>query len=51
MAIALGLIGAAAEGLLYLRIIAIVVFIAALTYLVVHIRRFGLQGPVPRPMC
>ncbi|MEY2233805.1 MULTISPECIES: hypothetical protein [Streptomyces] len=41
VAIVLGIIGAAAEGLFYLLIIGIVVFVAALVYLVLHIRRSG----------
>lgn len=41
VAIALGIIGAVAEGLFYLLIIGIVVFVAALVYLVLHIRRSG----------
>ncbi|GGS35496.1 hypothetical protein Snoj_17370 [Streptomyces nojiriensis] len=41
VAIVLGLIGAVAEGLSYLLIIGIVVFIGALVYLVLHIRRSG----------
>ncbi|MFK0181732.1 hypothetical protein ACIQVR_37895 [Streptomyces xanthochromogenes] len=40
-AIVLGLIGAVVKGLFYLLIIGIVVFIAALVYLVLHIRRSG----------
>ncbi|MET7520271.1 MULTISPECIES: hypothetical protein [unclassified Streptomyces] len=40
-AIVLGIIGAVAKGLLYLLIIGIVVFIAALVYLGVHLRRSG----------
>ncbi|MFF1783979.1 hypothetical protein [Streptomyces virginiae] len=41
VAIVLGLIGAVAEGLFYLLLIGIVVFIGALVYLVLHIRRSG----------
>ncbi|WKD36207.1 hypothetical protein [Streptomyces xanthophaeus] len=41
VAIVLGLIGAVAEGLFYLLIIGIAVFIGALVYLVLHIRRSG----------
>ncbi|MFE1873361.1 hypothetical protein ACFW9N_21105 [Streptomyces sp. NPDC059496] len=41
VAIMLGLIGAVAEGLFYLLIIGIAVFIGALVYLVLHIRRSG----------
>ncbi|MFD5409108.1 hypothetical protein [Streptomyces nojiriensis] len=41
VAIVLGLIGAVAEGLFYLLIIGILVFIGALVYLVLHIRRSG----------
>ncbi|MFB6827268.1 hypothetical protein ACFCXA_37410 [Streptomyces virginiae] len=41
VAIVLGLIGAVAEGLFYLLLIGIVVFIGALAYLVLHIRRSG----------
>jgi hypothetical protein len=40
-AIVLGLIGVVAEGLFYLLVIGIVVFVAALVYLGVHIRRSG----------
>ncbi|MEU9371347.1 hypothetical protein AB0D71_43315 [Streptomyces avermitilis] len=40
-AIVLGLIGAVAEGLFYLLIIGIVVFLAALIYLGMHLRRSG----------
>ncbi|MFI7360489.1 hypothetical protein ACIBTP_42170 [Streptomyces avidinii] len=43
VAIVLGIIGVAAEGLLYLLIIGIAVFAAALVYLVLHIRRSGRQ--------
>jgi 4-hydroxybenzoate polyprenyltransferase len=42
-AIVLGIIGAVAEGLFYLLIIGIVVFAAALVYLVLHLRRSGRQ--------
>ncbi|MGW0391079.1 hypothetical protein ACWDYJ_09280 [Streptomyces sp. NPDC003042] len=41
VAIVLGIIGVAAEGLLYLLIIGIAVFAAALIHLVVHLRRSG----------
>ena len=41
VAIVLGIVGAVAEGVLYLLIIGIVVFIAALIYLGVHWRRSG----------
>ncbi|WP_167368098.1 hypothetical protein [Streptomyces agglomeratus] len=40
-AIVLGIIGAVAEGLLYLLVIGIVVFAAALVYLGMHLRRSG----------
>ena len=40
-AMVLGLIGAVAEGLFYLLIIGIVVFIAALVYLALHLRASG----------
>lgn len=40
-AIVLGIIGLVAEGLLYLFIIGIVVFVAALVHLGMHIRRSG----------
>jgi hypothetical protein len=40
-AIVLGLIGAVAEGLFYLLIIGIVVFLAALIYLGMHLWRSG----------
>ncbi|MFD3809031.1 hypothetical protein ACFWTC_37025 [Streptomyces sp. NPDC058619] len=40
-AIILGIIGAVAEGLLYLLLIGIAVFAAALVYLVMHLRRSG----------
>ncbi|MFD9337519.1 hypothetical protein ACFWBF_24410 [Streptomyces sp. NPDC060028] len=40
-AIVLGIIGAVAKGLFYLLLIGIVVFVAALVYLVMHIRRSG----------
>ncbi|WP_369243593.1 hypothetical protein [Streptomyces sp. R41] len=40
-AIVLGIIGAVVKGLLYLLIIGIVVFVAALVYLGVHLRRSG----------
>jgi hypothetical protein len=38
-AIVLGIIGAVAKGLFYLLIIGIVVFVAALVYLGMHVRR------------
>ncbi|MER6255242.1 hypothetical protein ABT224_28215 [Streptomyces sp. NPDC001584] len=41
VAIVLGIIGVAAEGLLYLLIIGIAVFAAALIYLVLNLRRSG----------
>ncbi|MEU4077220.1 DUF2207 domain-containing protein [Streptomyces venezuelae] len=41
VAIVLGIIGAVAEGLLYLLIIGIAVFVAALAYLAMHVRRGG----------
>ncbi|MFD7539864.1 hypothetical protein [Streptomyces sp. NPDC059819] len=41
VAIVLGLIGAVVKGLLYLLIIGIAVFVGALVYLVLHIRRSG----------
>ncbi|MFD3939740.1 hypothetical protein ACFWSF_32515 [Streptomyces sp. NPDC058611] len=37
-AIVLGIIGAVAEGLFYLLLIGIVVFVAAMVYLVLHVR-------------
>ncbi|MFB7239843.1 hypothetical protein ACFCXK_34310 [Streptomyces sp. NPDC056269] len=40
-AIVLGIIGVVAEGLLYLLIIGIVMFVAALVYLGMHVRRSG----------
>lgn len=40
-AIVLGIIGVVVEGLFYLLIIGIVVFVAALVYLGMHIRRSG----------
>ncbi|MEU6988366.1 hypothetical protein ABZ946_33930 [Streptomyces sp. NPDC046324] len=40
-AIALGIIGAVAEGLFYLLVIGMVVFAAALVYLGMHVRRSG----------
>ncbi|MEU2718727.1 hypothetical protein [Streptomyces sp. NPDC007205] len=40
-AIVLGIIGAVAKGLFYLLVIGIVVFIAALVFLGVHLRRSG----------
>ncbi|MBV1942601.1 hypothetical protein ACFWBR_37010 [Streptomyces sp. NPDC060006] len=40
-AIVLGLIGVVAEGLFYLLIIGIVVFVAALVYLGMHLQRSG----------
>ncbi|MCX4547035.1 hypothetical protein [Streptomyces sp. NBC_01565] len=40
-AIVLGIIGVVAEGLFYLLIIGIVVFVVALVYLGLHIRRSG----------
>ncbi|MFD3682713.1 hypothetical protein [Streptomyces sp. NPDC058613] len=39
VAIVLGIIGVTAEGLLYLLLIGIAVFVAALIYLVMHLRR------------
>ncbi|MCY0949088.1 hypothetical protein [Streptomyces sp. H27-S2] len=41
VAMVLGIIGAVAEGLVYLLVIGIVVFVAALVYPVLHIRRSG----------
>ncbi|WP_406289413.1 hypothetical protein [Embleya sp. NBC_00896] len=41
VAIVLGIIGAVADGLGYLLIIGIVVFVAALVHLVVRLRRSG----------
>ncbi|MBT2365908.1 MULTISPECIES: hypothetical protein [unclassified Streptomyces] len=41
VAIVLGIIGAVAEGLLYLLIIGIVVFVGALVHLLLHWRRSG----------
>ncbi|MFE0133369.1 hypothetical protein ACFWY6_17635 [Streptomyces sp. NPDC059037] len=41
VAMVLGIIGAAAEGLFYLLVIGIVVFIAALVYLALHLRTSG----------
>ncbi|MEU6896171.1 hypothetical protein ABZ934_31395 [Streptomyces sp. NPDC046557] len=40
-AIVLGIIGVMVKGLFYLLIIAIVVFVAALVYLGLHLRRSG----------
>ncbi|WP_407555472.1 hypothetical protein QOM21_36980 [Streptomyces sp. Pv4-95] len=40
-AIVLGIVGVVAKGLLYLLIIGIVVFAAALVYLGLHLRRSG----------
>ncbi|MET9678224.1 hypothetical protein ABZY68_34820 [Streptomyces sp. NPDC006482] len=40
-AIVLGIIGVVAEGLLYLLVIGIVVFVAALVYLGMYVRRSG----------
>jgi uncharacterized membrane protein len=40
-AIVLGLIGVVAEGLFYLLVIGIVVFVVALVYLGMHIKRSG----------
>ncbi|MEV4332803.1 hypothetical protein AB0K02_20050 [Streptomyces sp. NPDC049597] len=40
-AIVLGIIGAVAEGLFYLLVIGIVVFLGALVHLVLHWRRSG----------
>ncbi|MCY0954775.1 hypothetical protein [Streptomyces sp. H27-S2] len=41
VALVLGIIGAVAEGLFYLLVIGIVVFVAALVYLGMHVRRSG----------
>ncbi|MCY0947207.1 hypothetical protein [Streptomyces antarcticus] len=41
VAIVLGIIGAVAEGLFYLLVIGIVVFVAALVYLGMHVQRSG----------
>ncbi|MFJ7270466.1 hypothetical protein ACIQV3_28165 [Streptomyces sp. NPDC099050] len=41
MAMVLGIIGAAAEGMLSLLVIGILVFVAALVYLGMHGRRSG----------
>ncbi|WP_328969411.1 hypothetical protein [Streptomyces sp. NBC_00239] len=41
VAMVLGIIGAVAEGLLYLLFIGILVFVAALVYLGMHGRRSG----------
>ncbi|WP_187369935.1 hypothetical protein [Streptomyces boluensis] len=40
-AIVLGLIGAVAEGLFYVLLIGIVVFVAALVHLALHLRSSG----------
>ncbi|MFD7781266.1 hypothetical protein [Streptomyces sp. NPDC059753] len=40
-AIVLGIIGVVANGLFYLLVIGIVVFVAALVYLGLHLRRSG----------
>ncbi|MFF5933161.1 hypothetical protein [Streptomyces sp. NPDC012508] len=40
-AIVLGIIGTVAEGLFYLLAIGVVVFVAALVYLGMHVRRSG----------
>ncbi|MFF3755355.1 hypothetical protein ACFYYH_33760 [Streptomyces sp. NPDC002018] len=45
-AIVLGIIGAVAEGLLYLLVIGVVVFAAALVYLGMHLRRSGRRRPL-----
>ncbi|AYG78238.1 hypothetical protein DWB77_00345 [Streptomyces hundungensis] len=44
-AIVLGIIGVVAKGLFYLLIIGIVVFVAALAYLALRIRRSGRHRP------
>ncbi|WP_412077467.1 hypothetical protein ACLF6K_23295 [Streptomyces xanthophaeus] len=41
VAMVLGIIGAAAEGMLYLLVIGILVFVGALVYLGMHGRRSG----------
>lgn len=41
VAMVLGIIGAVAEGMFYLLVIGIMVFVAALVYLGVHGRRSG----------
>lgn len=45
-AIVLGIIGAVAKGLFYLLLIGIVVFIAALIYLAIHLRRSERRRPL-----
>ncbi|MFD3580447.1 hypothetical protein [Streptomyces sp. NPDC058644] len=46
VAIVLGIIGAVAEGLFYLLVIGIVVFVGALTYLAVHLRHSSRRRPL-----
>ncbi|MBT2467233.1 hypothetical protein J7E97_04950 [Streptomyces sp. ISL-66] len=41
VAMGLGIIGAVVEGLFYLLVIGIVVFVAALVYLGMHVQRSG----------
>ncbi|GAA1549183.1 hypothetical protein [Streptomyces albidochromogenes] len=45
-AIVLGFIGVVAEGLFYLLVIGIAVFVAALIYLGLHMRRSGRRRPL-----